>query len=399
LFEVTRRHKKAKAFLFWQTRLRRSMRHRILVQYFCVLIVLLGPLSAISRAQDDPAAPRLLNSDEGLILVNTASAHQEEADRKPDCSHLVHQIYEASGFPYPYASSNDLYDGVGNFRRVSTPHPGDLVVWRGHVGILIDPLEKTFYSSVSSGLRTEYYNGPYWRELGRPRFYRYILRVSPELRTTNIAAPGDNSLSQTKALNVPERKEIAEPSLLENNLPAKAEPGALAPNQTSPGKRGSELPSTIMVVAATNRPTEEEIDGAISELNGAAGKVLRDWPSAGSKRNVMVYDQLHVERVDLKRDRGWATAEVEGRFLIASKGFEGKRRTEKLRWELRRTHQGWQLQAPSNCIYVPRDAAIRVLAAQLASLTQAETPSGDSDRSMRQQKMIVHALSFLFDSN
>jgi len=71
----------------------------------------------------------------------------------------VHQIYELSGFPYPYASSFDLYDGVDNFRRVSTPHPGDLVVWRGHVGIAIDAVKHTFYSSVRSGLRTEYYDG------------------------------------------------------------------------------------------------------------------------------------------------------------------------------------------------------------------------------------------------
>jgi hypothetical protein len=362
-----------------------------------MLIVLLGSHAAISVAHDDPGV-RLLNADEGLILVNTASEHQGETERKPDCSHLVHQIYEASGFPYPYASSYDLYAGIGNFRRVFTAHPGDMVVWRGHVGILINPAEKTFFSSVSSGLRTEYYDGPYWRTLGRPRFYRYILSGTREFTAANAAARAEDSISQSKTVTLPVRKEIADAPALEDNLPAKAESPALFPNQTSPLKRSLALPSPITVVAA-NRPTEEEIAEAISEYNNATGNLLQDWPFADSKRIVIVYDQLRVKRIDLKRDRGSVSAEVEGTSAIGENGFAGKRRTEKLRWDLRRSPQGWQLQSTANRIYVPRDAAIRVLAAQLASLTQAETPSGDSDRSMRQQKMIVHTLSFLFDSN
>ena len=148
---------------------------RISLRYLCVLAALLGPLAAFSWPQDDPSGVRLLNAHEGRTLVNIVWEQREQLRRKPDCSHLVHQIYALSGFPYPYASSFDLYEGIDNFRRVSTPRPGDLVVWRGHVGIVIDAVEHTFYSSVRSGLRTEYYDAPYWRAQGRPRFYRYVL--------------------------------------------------------------------------------------------------------------------------------------------------------------------------------------------------------------------------------
>ena len=151
------------------------MRLRILLRYFCVLAALVGPLAAVHSAQGAGSTVRLVNAREGRMVVNTAWEHREQVDRKPDCSHLVHQIYRLAGFSYPYASSIDLYEGIDNFRRVSTPHPGDLVVWRGHVGIVINPAKPTFYSSVSSGLRTEYYDRPYWRTLGRPRFYRYVL--------------------------------------------------------------------------------------------------------------------------------------------------------------------------------------------------------------------------------
>jgi len=153
----------------------RNIRLRNLLRYLCVLAALVGPLAAVPSAQDVRSKVRLMNVHQGVMLVNTAWKQKEQVKGKPDCSHLVHQIYELSGFPYPYASSFDLYQGIDDFRRVSTPRPGDLVVWRGQVGIVINGVKHSFYSSVSSGLRTEYYDGPYWRTLGRPRFYRYVL--------------------------------------------------------------------------------------------------------------------------------------------------------------------------------------------------------------------------------
>jgi hypothetical protein len=138
---------------------------------------------------------------------------------------------------------------------------------------------------------------------------------------------------------------------------------------------------------------------AISEFNSAAGKLLRNWPSADSKRIVLVYDQLRVERIELKGDGGWASAEVEGRLLIGRKGIEGQHRSEQLRWELCHTPQGWQLLVPANRAYVPRNIAVRVLAGQLAFLTQNEAATDDLDRSVHQQSVIVSALGFLFDPN
>jgi len=159
------------------------------------------------------------------------------------------------------------------------------------------------------------------------------------------------------------------------------------------------LPSSIIVVAAANQPTDEEVGEAISEFNSASGNLLHAWPPADPKRSVLVYDQLKVKRVELKRDRGWVQAEVEGRLSIAGKRLEGKRHREKLRWELHRTPQGWQLQPPSNRAYVPRDVAARVLAGQLAFLTKNEAASVELDRSLHRQTMLVHALGFLFDQN
>jgi hypothetical protein len=372
------------------------MRIRILLRYLCVLAALAGLFAAVSFAQDGASVVRLVNVHQGMKLVSTAREQREQVKGKPDCSHLVHRIYELSGFPYPYASSFDLYDGIDNFRQVSTPRAGDLVVWRGHVGIVVNAGQHTFYSSVSSGFRTEYYDGPYWREQGRQRFYRYVLPGPAELTATNASAPVINSATQSKISTVPGRKEVADAPSFGPGLPTKAESLEVSRGPSSPLNHPFTLPSSIMVVAAANRPTEKEIGEAISEFNSAAGDLLRSWPSADPKRIILVYDQLRIQHVELKGDKGWASAGIEGRLLIGDKGIERQRRGEQMRWELRHTPQGWQLLAPANRAYVPRDVAVRVLAGQLAFLAQNEA-ADDLDRSVHQQSVIVGALGFLFD--
>ncbi len=93
---------------------------------------------------------------------------------KRDCSHLVHAIYTRAGFPYRYARSSDFYAGRDEFQRVIHPQPGDLVVWRGHAGIVVNPTQHIFYSAMRSGPGIDIYDAPYWKRRGHVRFYRYI---------------------------------------------------------------------------------------------------------------------------------------------------------------------------------------------------------------------------------
>lgn len=54
-----------------------------------------------------------------------------------DCSHFVHEIYKRIGLEFPYTTSN-LLSCLGNFRTITKSEAaiGDLVVFKGHVGIL-----------------------------------------------------------------------------------------------------------------------------------------------------------------------------------------------------------------------------------------------------------------------
>ena len=97
------------------------------------------------------SGPAVLSPDDGLSVIAAALDAQVKAARQRDCSHLVHAIYLRAGFPYPYASSSDLYDGADDFQRVTRPQPGDLVVWPGHVGIVVNPAQRVFFSRLRSG--------------------------------------------------------------------------------------------------------------------------------------------------------------------------------------------------------------------------------------------------------
>jgi len=121
------------------------------------------------RLRQDPT----LTADEGLAVI-AAALDARKLKHSGDCSHLVHAIYSRAGFSYTYATSFDLYDGVEGFQRVSEPQPGDLVVWRGHVGIVVMPSRHIFFSFRSSGPGTADYTTSYWTKRGRARFYRYV---------------------------------------------------------------------------------------------------------------------------------------------------------------------------------------------------------------------------------
>ena len=115
---------------------------------------------------------RTLSPDDRLSVI--AAALDSNARPERDCSHLVHAIYERAGFTYAYASSSDLYVGVEGFQRVTRPQAGDLVVWRGHVGIVIRPSRHVFFSLMRTGPGIDDYEAPYWTNRGRARFYRYV---------------------------------------------------------------------------------------------------------------------------------------------------------------------------------------------------------------------------------
>jgi len=310
---------------------------------------------------EDPVG--LLSRDEGLSILGAALESRVQLRTKSDCSHLVHAIYERAGFPYPYVKSSDLYIGISEFRRVARPQPGDLVVWPGHVGIAISPEQRSFYSALHSGLGVENYDAPYWRARGRARFYRY-LEAAPA--NVNVAS-GPIARLTPSTLRSAESHDTQEEGGTRMQSPA-----------STPEVKAANLPIPRVPVIDSRRPRANEITAALSQAFSDTAEALREKDVLALPRALIAFDQLEVERVSLEGGEAYAAVRIT-RLLPVTTG-QGKHRkpAQRQRWLLRRRDQtSWEVVLPQEDIYLPRDAAVRVLAHQLAVLTDdPEAPSG-----------------------
>lgn len=138
------------------------------------LILILAVFSQLPAVANE-STPSVRNMIEGVLDETLAPHEIEKQFRGLDCSHLVHALYGVLGQPYQYATSRTLYTGVRPFQRVNQPAAGDLVVWRGHVGVVVDPTQHRFLSALKSGVKVSSYLSGYWQRRGHPRFFRYAL--------------------------------------------------------------------------------------------------------------------------------------------------------------------------------------------------------------------------------
>jgi NlpC/P60 family len=168
---------------------RMKTRHKSGVFVVLTLLTTGGPAAIAGTAHRADAEPTssavsvraLLTAEEGEALVDLAVESAADLPDKPDCSHFVHLVYSDAGLNYAYEASRSLYRGVPEFKRVKKPQPGDLIVWPGHVGIVVSRKGKTFFSSVRSGILTEAWTAAHWLARGRPRFYRYQVGADTDL--------------------------------------------------------------------------------------------------------------------------------------------------------------------------------------------------------------------------
>ena len=323
-------------------------------------------ISAVaSTTTKSKAANDLMTKKEGRTLLQAAWKHKEQARGKPDCSHLVHQIYYFAGYPYPYANSFGLYRGTRHFVRVKKPQPGDLIVWKGHVGMVVDPKERTFYSSVNSGLKVGPYNSRYWRRRGTPRFFRYV------------RGSGDLLLAEAK----PRAKPF--PAAISSSRPG-AEP--------APSTSAFEIPSSINIVTAGPRPRKEEIAEALGELSNTTGNVFRSGDILSLPQKVVIYDRLEVLKVNTKGKRGTAPVRFESSVTLEGTKIKTKRRKQKTRVLLRRGNAGWEAVRPKGAVYVPRYVAVRALAEQLELVTRADYDASGASQLAAQQEQLARVL-------
>jgi hypothetical protein len=230
-------------------------------------------------------APRLVDTDQGLAIIGAALESRKPTDSNADCSNLVHAIYQRAGFTYSYANSAGLYEGIKEFRRVLHPQPGDLVVWRGHVGIVISPVQHSFFSAMRSGRGVELYDSPYWQARGRPRFFRYLeaasrTRFSVSTRITSLKPRSSRNTESNGP--VPADEDFAPaPGVAKNgHATGTSIPGRIGVEPES-GRVGSITVAPAGGSSAAPPATFPEIAGSQpASLQKSESQTARDAPSA-----------------------------------------------------------------------------------------------------------------------
>jgi hypothetical protein len=313
--------------------------------------------------QQNLSQSSLLNTSEGLTVIGAALETRGRSRSRLDCSHLVHVVYESAGFPYSYASSSDLYAGADDFQPVTRPQAGDLVVWPGHVGIVVNPSQSTFFSALRSGIGVDSYLSPYWKRRGAPRFYRYAKAMATRRAESKPAAPGLTPAVFDVRANIP-------------TLPSV---------DVDPGD--SKVPRTPIIDAA--RPGPGEVTQALLLSFSIPPETLRETDVLRLDRPLTVFSRLEVRMVKIHGDQGQAKVRITAPLLLARGQSNLKPRQQTETWPLRRRDpSSWELLLPQDTIYLSRDTAVRILAHQLARIADSENPSASLQQKSQLAKML-----------
>jgi hypothetical protein len=364
--------------------------------FLCLLVAIAGP-AAKAETNDDYGQTVLVSPEQGEALAAFALQSEKRMRPKPDCSHLVHLLYARAGLIYPYEDSRVLYRGVSDFQRVKTPQPGDLVVWLGHVGIVLSTEEKTFISSVHSGILTESWKAPHWIRRGRPRFYRY--RIGPETDMNLLSkVMGLENGRQIEArnsagpdINVPLPSSAAPSTIGSEPDSVRQQPSDLSQLATGSADESSHGSASIIgTITQHQMPSREQIAEAIIEGSKAHARRLIDGETLDVTHPFTVFSRLEVKKIKAKHESGWVTLRVsetifqeDGRILPA--------RTTELELSMVHRKDGvWVISDPRERTYLAQEQALEVFERQTELLLR-QAPNSSSTR------IVVKSLDHLFD--
>jgi NlpC/P60 family len=321
-----------------------------------------GNLST-SRAEMIPprrsSRPALMNVNDALSVIGAALESRDRDRAKSDCSHLVHSIYENAGFHYTYASSSTLYGGIAEFQPVTRPQVGDLVVWPGHVGIVVNPTQQTFFSALRSGRGVESYSSAYWSARGRHRFFRYV-KATNTTRAADSRASGPSE-SLTRVTHESPVNEETE-----------SKPEAIPPNIG---------PARVQIISS-GRPKPKEVTQALLLTFNTSQEGLGDADVFELNPSLIVFSQLEVKTVKIHGEQGQAVVRITAPVSVAKGKADLKKRQQTQIWRLRRLGRwDWELLLPQDAIYLPQNDAVRVLSHRLAALTDPASTSTQREKS------------------
>jgi NlpC/P60 family len=341
--------------------------------------------------QQRPRGSRPLTRSEGLAILDVALDSRYHAEFAFDCSHFVHGIYERAGLPYEYASSSDLYAGIDEFRRVARPQPGDLAVWRGHAGIVVNPVQHSFFSVLRSGPGVASYDSPYWKQRGRPHFFRYVKSVPRGARSTAIrtASWKPTDLGNTEPRETAADEPVADRSGESSNSNENGSSAKFGENQLA----NTETPRAVVLNFVRHKP--DQVTAAFLQACNDSEEKLRGRDLFKPAQSLVVFGDFEIKKVHITGNQGWIEVQIDELVSLAGGKVEVRKRSERQRWTLRRDdNKSWKLTPSRNAIYLPQHSAERILAHRLAQLTE-DTP--DNTSGTQEKAELARLLDVLFE--
>jgi hypothetical protein len=305
---------------------------------------------------------------------------------KPDCSHLVHLLYARAGLIYPYEDSRVLYRGVSDFKRVKNPQAGDLAVWLGHVGIVLSPEDKTFLSSVHSGIITEQWTAPHWVRRGRPRFYRY--RIGPDADMNLLAKIMNDGTLPHEGVPLPSSATQATSSQTDGLQEERTEPSVQDGRDNS--ESGRDSASIVAIIDQRPLPSRREIAAAIMENSKARAHQLIAGETLDLARPFSVFSRLEIKKINVKHERGSVTLNISEAMSQVEWRILPPRTTEHELAIVHRSDGAWVISDPQQRTYLPEKDALEIFERQ-ADINLRQAPNSSNAR------VAVKALDRLYD--
>ena len=363
---------------------------KLAVAVFPLWAALIAP-GARAQTYDDLGDRVLLSAEQGQAVAEFAEHPGPGVRPKPDCSHLVHLLYAQAGLIYSYQDSRVLYRGVSDFERVKTPQPGDLVVWLGHVGIVLSPEEHTFLSSVRSGIITESWTASHWSARGRPHFFRY--RIGPDTNMALLAAVmNDNGNAQIQSRGEVSNGPTATFPSRERNGARRTRPaepatqaGRNAPapwdelGRATADEAGVDSRSIVALVRQREKPNKHEIAAAIMESSSGRAQRLISGQILDLDHPLSVFERLEVVKVRIRHESGSVTLKL-SEIMSQEAGRVFPANTVERELSVYRRRDGvWVISDPRDRTYLPQGQALNVFERQ-AEIFLQRAPNSTSTR-------------------
>jgi hypothetical protein len=241
---------------------------------------------------------------------------------------------------------------------------------------VVNPAQHSFFSALSSGHGVDLYDSPYWKRRGRPRFYRYVKPVPSGVlsASTQAASLKPAALGRTEPQDASAEDMVPDGSAPDREEDSPTEVGSSARLADRQPTDTATPPAAVVNFA---RPKPDQVSAAFLAVCGDETwqESLGGRSLFRSAQPVIVFDQFEVRKVHIAGNQGWVEVQIDELLSVTGGKAQAHERSERQRWPLRRRNKtSWELAPPGDTIYLPRPIAVRILAHELARLTE-DTPT------------------------